>query len=285
MKLVGLMVAKNEGRRVLYSLKAMASIVDEIVYLDDGSTDDTVDLVRSVSEECRITRFIENKRGEHNEGLDRNLLLRAGRSIGGDRFLVLDADEAFSPAAGPAVRKAVENLDPGNCLSAQWTHPWRSAGCYRIDPCPWVGNWRVIAFADDETSNYPDTQLHVQRVPVRSAPCQLSQVLLHFQFMFWPNVEIKQTWYKCLEYIHGQRSITCLNRAYGQAMDETGLKVTAVDADWFHPFFNEQDFASVYKWRLDDIRRWRSEFGTCLDPLLTCPDVNQATLTPVMSEG
>jgi len=276
MKTVGLVSAKGEGKRIAHCLQAMAPIVDEIVYLDDGSPDDTLEWVKLVAEECRVTRILERHDPLRDEGRDRNLLLRAGREIGGDRFLVLDADKAFAANASEYMRTALETLQPGESIAVPWTHLWRSAGQYRVDSCVWVGNWRVVAFGDDGYSWYPNQYLHVPRVPVKGEAGRLppETVFLHFQFVYWPNVLVKQTWYKFLERIRTGRSVEDLNRQYGEALDERGLLTEASKAEWFFPFFNEADWMTLCEWRIDEMRRWRQEHGSVLDGLSSCPEVD-----------
>lgn len=276
MKSVGLVFGKNESNRVIHCLRAMSQIVDAIVYLDDNSTDNTLEQVRSIADECRVERILERHDPLRDEGRDRNLLLRAGRELGGDSFLVLDVDEAFSANASDYLRIALKTLKPGECMSVPWTHTWRSASHYRTDPCVWVNNWRVVAFGDDGYSWYPNLFVHTTRVPVKSAPlCLPSEVvLLHFQFICWPNVLIKQTWYKFLERIRSKRSVSDLNHQYAQALDERGLTTAPCKPEWFFPFFKEAEWMELCQWRIEEMRGWRKEYGSLLDGLSVCPDVD-----------
>ena len=116
MKKVGLVLAKGEGKRIEYCLRALSRIVDEIVYLDDDSPDDTLERAEALRDECRVTRIIESHLPDRDEGRDRNLLLEAGREIGGDRFLVLDADEAFAANSDFFMGVALETLQPGEAI-------------------------------------------------------------------------------------------------------------------------------------------------------------------------
>lgn len=277
MKKVGLVLAKGEGKRIEYCLRALSRIVDEIVYLDDDSPDDTLERAEALRDECRITRIIESHLPDRDEGRDRNLLLEAGREIGGDRFLVLDADEAFAANSDFFMNVALETLQPGEAIHVPWTHLWRSADQYRIDPCPWVDNWRYVGFCDDGVARYPEAYLHTPRVPVKgychALPPEI--IFLHFQFVFWPNVLIKQTWYKMLERRRTTQEPAHLNWAYGQALDETGLQTAPSKPEWFYSFFDESAFMSLYQWRLAEMRKWKAENPDLYaEVLLTCPYVD-----------
>lgn len=277
MKKVGLVFAKGEGARIDYCLRALAQIVDEIVYLDDNSTDDTLERVYRLEHECRIRRIIESHLPDHSEARDRNELLKAGREIGGDRFLVLDADEAFAANSEFFMTTALETLKPGEALAAPWTHLWRSADWFRVDSCPWVANWRWIGFCDDGTSCYPpDVWLHSCRIPMQAKITQRlppEVVFLHFQFISWPNVLIKQTWYKFIERLHGADP-NYLNWAYNQALDETGLKTEPSKPEWFYSFFSESAFMGLYTWRIKEMQAWKKQHPDLFTDLNTCPYVD-----------
>jgi glycosyltransferase involved in cell wall biosynthesis len=275
MKTVGLVAAKGEGRRIEYCLRALARITDEIVYFDDNSPDHTLEVVYSLQQECRVARIIESHLPDRNEGRDRQELLNAGRDIGGDRFIVLDADEAFAADAEEYLRLALEVLKPGESISAPWTHLWRGADRYRVDPCPWVNNWRKIAFADDGT-NYPEVYLHTPRVPVHGQDHGLPNevVFLHFQFIFWPNVVVKQTWYKMLERQRTELTVDHLNWAYDQALNETGLKTEPSKNRWFYSFFDESVFMRLYHWRIAEMKAWKAANPQLYEKLLPCPYVD-----------
>ncbi len=95
-KIVGLVPVRNEARRITFCLRSLAMFTDSIIVLDDMSTDSTVDVVRSLSQDCKIERIITKSVWDRNETADRNALLSVGRSIGGTHFIVIDADEAFT---------------------------------------------------------------------------------------------------------------------------------------------------------------------------------------------
>ena len=52
-KIVGLVPVRNEARRIAFCLRALAFFTDSIIVLDDMSTDDTIDMVKGLAEECR----------------------------------------------------------------------------------------------------------------------------------------------------------------------------------------------------------------------------------------
>jgi len=95
-KIIGLLPARNEEGRIEFSIKALSRFTDAIVFLDDCSNDNTVQVVKHLSAECRIEEIIEKETWYRDEPGDRNRLLAAGRDLGGTHFIVIDADKAFT---------------------------------------------------------------------------------------------------------------------------------------------------------------------------------------------
>jgi len=128
-RIVGLVPVRNEARRIAFCLRALAMFTDTIVVLDDDSGDSTLAVVNGLREECRIERVIA-KDGAwlRNETHDRNLLLDAGRAIGGTHFVVLDADEAFTSNLldGDELRSQIMQLAPGESIALHWIQLWKS---------------------------------------------------------------------------------------------------------------------------------------------------------------
>ena len=134
-RIIGLVPARNEEDKVEFALRALSKFTDAIVFLDDCSTDGTVQVVRELSESCRVEKIIEKPVWHRDEPGDRNRLLAAGRELGGSHFVVIDADEAFTAnfLDGDALRKRILSLKPREQLSLRWIHLWRSVDQYRVD--------------------------------------------------------------------------------------------------------------------------------------------------------
>jgi glycosyltransferase involved in cell wall biosynthesis len=80
-------VAQNEERTIAHVLRAVQSLADEIVFLDSGSTDSTVDIAKSFG----VSFFHQDWLGyaaQKNKAID---------LAQGDWILSLDADEILSP--------------------------------------------------------------------------------------------------------------------------------------------------------------------------------------------
>lgn len=73
-------------------LSCFGKLADEIVVLDNGSTDGTVEILRA---HPKVTGLVETE--GYNEGRDKNLLYALARSRNPDWCLWLDIDEIFEP--------------------------------------------------------------------------------------------------------------------------------------------------------------------------------------------
>ena len=283
-KIVALVPARNEGAKIAFCFRALARVVDAIVYLDDCSDDDTVSIVESIAAECRVERIIRKPTWHRDEPGDRNALLRAGREIGGTHFAVIDADEAFTAncADGEFLRRRIFALAPGDQLVLTWIQLWRSVTQYRFDGSVWTGNAKPFVFCDDGKCAYSSEFIHTPRVPANLSGRQhkidgYTHGLLHFQFVNWRNLLIKQAWYRCLEHIREpQKPVAEINQRYAPSKDETGLGLKASPAEWLagYPFFDQAVFDEPDQWRVKQVLGWFEQHGRARFESLDIWDIN-----------
>jgi glycosyltransferase involved in cell wall biosynthesis len=93
------MIVKNEERFLADCLKSIKRCVDEIIIVDTGSTDRTVQIAKSFGAEVYHHPW-ENDFSKH-----RNQSINYAR---GDWILWIDADEALEPDSGKVIRDAVK---------------------------------------------------------------------------------------------------------------------------------------------------------------------------------
>jgi len=61
--------------------------------------------------------------------------------------------------------------------------------------------------------------------------------LMHFQFVNWDNLELKQQWYRWLERIRDpEKSVEAINRKYATSVDESGLILAETPDFWFEGY-------------------------------------------------
>jgi len=93
------LIARDEGAMLEGCLASVQGVVDEVVLVDTGSTDQTC----AIAEAAGAT--VLHRPWDDDFAAPRNLAIERAQ---GDWVLVLDADERLAPAAGPVIRRALE---------------------------------------------------------------------------------------------------------------------------------------------------------------------------------
>jgi glycosyltransferase involved in cell wall biosynthesis len=162
-------VARNEERTIAAVLAAVAELADEVVFLDSGSTDRTVEIARSFG-----VRFYHQDWLGYAEQKNRAIDLASGEWI-----LSLDADEILTPALVAEIRGLMQRGVP------------KDIGGFRIP--------RVLFIGDSPVNGggfYPDAQLRLIRkgagrfqpriihesIRVEGEVRQLSNDMLHYAY-------------------------------------------------------------------------------------------------------
>jgi len=270
-KIVALVPGHNDSRFLPNCFKALALYADAIVYLDDASTDNSVSIAQSLAEECHIEQIIVKEKWVRHASADRNILLNAGRAIGGTHFITLDADEMFTANCldDQNLRRTVLNLKPGEQLCLAWIQLWRSTDFYRFDDSVWTHNYKAFAFCDDGICQHTNAFLNESRTPntlngMRWFIEGYTHGVLQFQFVNFDNLLQKQAWYRCMERVYNKkRSIQSINAEYAPSIDETGLKRLDCPTEWFagYPFLDYKATATSELWRQNDVMNWFATYG------------------------
>lgn len=114
MNLSACLIVRNEQPRLPRCLKSIRPFVDEIVVLDTGSDDDTIDVARRhgadvvIGEPWRTVDLGDGFRCLGDFAAARNRVLGAAQ---GDVLLVVDADHVFCPPTFIAIRDAMAHDD------------------------------------------------------------------------------------------------------------------------------------------------------------------------------
>lgn len=93
------MIVKNEAENLRRCLDSVKEVVDEMIVMDTGSTDDTIAIAKSYGAIVPSYDWQGNFSDARNEAL---------KYVTGDWILVLDADEELNPAIVPKMRRAME---------------------------------------------------------------------------------------------------------------------------------------------------------------------------------
>jgi glycosyltransferase involved in cell wall biosynthesis len=269
-KIVGLVGFRNEENFLAQHLKALSLYTDAIVVLDDASNDNSLAIAQALQKECNIERIITKSTWFRDEPGDRNKLLQAGREIGGTHFICIDADEMFTSnlLIDNKLRNAILNLKPNEALAVTWIQLWRSVDFYRYDDSIWTNQVKPFIFCDNGTCSYNSDFIHTYRIPLNSPQIHRLATydfgLLHFQFVNWDNLLLKQAWYRCLERVRTpKKSIQSINSLYAPSKDEIGLRRLPSKKEWFenYNFFDVSVYGKPDNWRKEQVNKWFKEYG------------------------
>ena len=93
-KIVATFRIKNEERWIGESLKAASEICQEIVILDDGSTDNTLKICKKFP---KVVDIHSQANLPHDDARDKNILLKMALKLEPDFLLVMNGDEVIMP--------------------------------------------------------------------------------------------------------------------------------------------------------------------------------------------
>ncbi|HAJ61289.1 MAG TPA: glycosyltransferase, partial [Cyanobacteria bacterium UBA8543] len=94
------MIVKNEEARLPQTLNSVKGIVDEMVVLDTGSTDRTVEIARKFGAKVHLFEWCNDFSIARNEAL---------KYVQGKWVLVLDADEVLTSEIVPEMKQAMKS--------------------------------------------------------------------------------------------------------------------------------------------------------------------------------
>ncbi|MCK5633252.1 glycosyltransferase family 2 protein [bacterium] len=266
-KIVGIMRIKNEAQIIEQCLRALSIYTDAIVIIDDKSTDNTIEIIKTLAQECNIEKIII-KQGAWllTESSDQNKLLQTGRKIGGTHFIFLDADEMFSSdcAKNNFLRNEILKLQPGDQIIMPLIELCNSTKTYRVDDGIII---KTFIFCDDKVSSYDSKFMHCFRAPSNLSGKKktiTTHCIMHFQGVNQKNMQIRQAWYRCLERIRmPNKSIEKINNCYTKLTDQTNLKLKPVQKKWFdgYDFFDPKSYEAPETWRKKMLYSWFDQYG------------------------
>jgi len=114
MKLVAAVRAKDEADILEETLPRLVEQCDEVVLLNNGSTDDTGDVARALG--ARVLDFVPH---DYHEALERTISYNLARFVGADMILSADADEIWEDG----LREEAERLHDEERTRTAWTFP------------------------------------------------------------------------------------------------------------------------------------------------------------------
>jgi len=227
-KVVAMLRVKNGERHIKRCLRSLEKWVDEIVVLDTGSTDRTVDYIRGFKKVVSFdgNTFAGKPLQEYNE---RQHLLEMARKREPTWIVRVDVDEIWEDDITKWLPRLLNPADP---CTTHWRFPmknfWRDEKKIRTD-----GIWGQMA-PYGLFRNIPQHQLvdnhhpqgfHTQAVPeppmlwVKTAPVNM----LHYGYSCWEEIQRKAEWYRETDTEKRVEAIGTPN--YDHLTDETNMQL------------------------------------------------------------
>ena len=240
MKVIALLPIRNEAWVLEHALACLSAFCDVVIISDQGSTDGSQAI-------CRRFPKVVLLDAPPGDGVDRLpqrarwRLLDAARGYDGHNLLwCTDADELVSPSLARAFLDGFrEQLTPPRAISARYIHLWKSLSLFRHDWSQYGPAWKVVAWVDDRRVDYPrdpDVRpLHEPRTPMDDDPHVLraeNVPILHLQFAMWRRNQMKQAWYRAVEWLDGRRTAGDINGQYAITMSPLFARTAPLPPDW-----------------------------------------------------
>lgn len=265
-KIVGLVRVRNQAQTIEQHLKALACYTDALVVLNNASGDKTVDIVKSLQNECNIEKILHKSFWYQDDAVDYNRMLFAGRQIGGTHFIVLNSDELFTANCQEKnlLKTKIQSLEPGDQLTVNKIRLWNSTDRYRID-----GGYVIksVAFCDDglaqfqANSQIPENLLGKK---IKLLPFHRYGVL-SFAKVNWTNLQLKTIWNKCFERItHPDKQASELNEKYKETtVKNRNIRIMKAPHYWFdsYQFFDKTLYEKRSDWHESKIKSWVHQYG------------------------
>ena len=280
MKVIALLPFKNEEWCLPSYLYNTSKIVDEIIAIDDGSTDNSKKILEDAGAKVYSSENLINFNSGWSEGSIRAELLKLGREADGTHFVCLDADESFTNPLVENFKELIPQLEPGEKMALQWLALWKSYTSYRHDATVWSNNWKEFVVCDEPSLSYNHNQhMHLGRTP--TSPSEVGDqkwrrlendygAVMHLQFSAYNNFQLKQCWFRCSELIQNPNNASGINSKYSITLLESNVGLAEMPEEWynglplpivdnFDPDWNESSY--VRKDLLPGIYKYFEDYG------------------------
>ncbi|MFT4468516.1 glycosyltransferase family A protein [Arthrobacter sulfonylureivorans] len=232
-KVVALLPVYNDARYLPGWIDAIGRHVDDVIVLDDGSTDESLEILASSDCITEIIRINPEEKTEWNEPRNRELLVSAGQALGATWFVAYDADERPDARLWKEWQRLTEEADVAGAIGISqplrelWDRPdqYRSDGIWgrkrkisifqnigpdhQFDPAQWHGEWYPAQFLG--TDSFLMSDLNLYHLKMLRAADREQRMMRYLQLD--PNREFQEAGY---EYLVDEAGITLETILQGQ---------------------------------------------------------------------
>lgn len=246
MRLIALMLVRNEDWIIRTSLDAALRWCDGVVVVLDRCSDATMKYVHEHLKGQRKPCLMHVHEGndDWNEMDLRQLSLELGRKLKGTHFAIVDADEILTHNLLGDIRGYFFDLPkPGTLLELPMVAVWDTPAQHRLGDPTWSNAWLTLGFKDKPDLTWKPAQdgyHHHHRPPYgveeerrRPVPKAFGGVM-HLQFANPRRLVAKHVLYRMVDHIRwpGRDTIEQLNWKYDQALKPTGHVDWMPDSWW-----------------------------------------------------
>jgi hypothetical protein len=278
MRLIALMLVRNESWVLGASLRAALRWCDAAIVMIHESNDGTREIARQIAREHpgRVEIAPTDLAGDLWDEMEmRQELLDAGRLAGGTHWALVDADEVLTANLWPlpGIRAKAEALCPRRILEVPMVPTWRSLWRYRRDDSVWSRSWISLVVPDTADLHWSvrgGGYQHHQRAPLAEVPLERVRVgkhgaggVMHLQFADWPRLTAKHAWYKMTERVRWPdlRSVEEIDRIYSEALDERGIRLLDIPAAWWDSDIINQIHLGRVPWQVESCKAMLQRYG------------------------
>lgn len=232
MKIIGLLQFRNEERFIRGWLENITPAVDGIVAVDDGSTDETFNIISAHDKTLEVIRGPRGR--EWDEYTNQVTLIKTGRRYGADWFLCLDADERIEDRLCKDIRSILVQADRSNvdAFSLQLRDLWNDRFHYRIDGM-WANRGRYRLFRNVNThTKFDPRRIHRHWLPLEILTnIQIVGVAIPYAIYHLRMIKLEDRIARYQRYTSIDPNNTLQRQGYGHLIDEANLELADVLAD------------------------------------------------------
>ena len=231
---------RNEAWVLEHTLACLSAFCDVVIVSDQGSTDGSQDICRPFPKVVLLDTPLATE-ADRLPLRARWRLLDAARHYDGNNLCwCTDADELVAPGLARAfLDQARAELTPPRAVTMRYFHLWKSLRRYRNDWSQYGPTWKVMAWVDDRQVDFrrdpASHPLHEPRTPMDDDPHVLAAThvpVLHLQFAMWRRNQMKQAWYRAVEWLDGRRTIDDINGPYAITLDPLVVRTAPLRPEW-----------------------------------------------------